>query len=107
VTVKRGFSYSLGVWLEYGTAPHFIAAVGGVGARKLNNGLREAKGNLTLVIGGRPVGPEVFHTGSRAFPFLRPALDVKEAEAIRAAQEYITTRLRRKGLAPDDMDDDA
>jgi len=107
VTVKRGFSYSLGVWLEYGTAPHFIAAVGGVGARKLNEKLKDSKASPTLVIGGRPVGPEVFHTGSRAFPFLRPALDVKETEAIRAAQKYITTRLSRKGLAPDDMDDDA
>jgi hypothetical protein len=107
VTVKRSFSYSLGVWLEYGTAPHFIAAVGGVGARRLNKGLKAAKGNPTLVIGNRPVGPEVFHTGSRAFPFLRPALDVKEVEAIRAAQKYITTRLSRRGLGSDDMDDDA
>ncbi|MFN3675298.1 MAG: HK97 gp10 family phage protein [Sphingomonas pseudosanguinis] len=107
VTVKRGFAYSLGVWLEYGTAPHFIAALGGVGARKLNKSLREKKGNLTLVIGNRPVGPEVFHTGSRAFPFLRPALDVKQAEAIRAAQNYIISRLSRKGIGPDDMDDDA
>lgn len=107
VTVRRGFSYSLGIWLEYGTAPHFIAAVGGFGARKLNDKLKDSKASPTLVIGGRPVGPEVFHTGSRAFPFLRPALDVKETEAIHAAQKYITTRLSRKGLAPDDMDDDA
>lgn len=106
VTVKRGFTYSLGVWLEYGTSPHFIAALGGVGARKLNTRLRDAKGKLSLVIGGQPVGPEVFHTGSRAFPFLRPALDVKEAEAIQAAQQFINTRLSRKGIGPDDMDDD-
>ena len=107
VTVKRGFSYSLGIWLEYGTAPHFIGAVSGVGPRRLNDKLKGSKTSPTLVIGGRPVGPEVFHTGSRAFPFLRPALDVKGPDARQAAQKYITTRLSRKGLAPDDMDDDA
>lgn len=107
VTVKRGFAYSLGVWLEYGTAPHFIAALGGVGARKLNTKLRAANGKLSLVIGGQPVGPEVFHTGSRPFPFLRPALDLRQGDAIQAAQSYINTRLSRRGVGPDDMDEDA
>lgn len=109
VTVKRGWSYSVGVWLEWGTAPHFISVDDrqrkGRSVRAIN---AKSKATQTLAINGQPIGATVLHPGARAHPFLRPALDLKEAEAIRAAQHYITTRVKRSGLSgTDDMGDDA
>lgn len=82
-------------WLEYGTAPHFISVDDsqrqGMSAGRINT-LAKAG---TLVINGKPVGRTVYHPGARPFPFLRPALDAKHDEAVRAAQGYINSRASR------------
>lgn len=108
MTVKPGWSYSVGVWLEWGTAPHFISVDDKQREGRSVRTINERGKNGTLAINGQPIGATVFHPGAQGHPFLRPALDTKEAEAIRAAQEYITTRLKRSGPSgPDDTDDDA
>jgi hypothetical protein len=88
----KGKGAFIGPWLEYGTTPHIISVKGGTfegkGVRQLN---REAK-EPSLVIGGHFVGPEVQHPGARPEPFLRPAMDAKEAAARDAAQAYINKR---------------
>jgi hypothetical protein len=98
----KGKGAFVGPWLEYGTTPHIISVKGGAldgkGVRQLN---REAK-ERSLVIGGHFVGPEVQHPGARPEPFLRPAMDAKEAAARDAAQAFINKRLRLDGSAADD-----
>lgn len=97
VTVKPGFNWFRALWLEYGTDPHFISVDdsqrGGQGIRRINQQVRAAGGDASLVIGGQFVGKTVWHPGARPMPFLRPALDIKEAEAIRAAQAHINARI--------------
>lgn len=60
--------------IEFGTAPHVI------------NG-------AALKIGDRFVRGPVNHPGHAAFPFMRPALDTKAAEAINVMGDYIRARL--------------
>jgi len=102
---------NLPLWLEYGTDPHFITVDdgqrGGLGIKRINAKVGEAKGQGSLVIGGKFVGTTVFHPGAQAHPFLRPSLDIKEAEAMRAAQHYISTRVKRSGIVGQDAGDDA
>ena len=98
IDVKPGWGRSLGTWLEYGTSGHFIAVDDsqreGRTAGRIN---RLAKAG-TLVINGKPVGSTVWHPGSRPHPFLRPALDVKERDAIATAQTYINARVGPGGI---------
>ncbi len=104
IGVKAGYARSLGVWLEWGTAAHYItvddAQRDGKTARRINKQLATG----TLVINGQPIGKTVFHPGAKPHPFLRPAQDLKERDAIAAAQSYIITKLRRGNLLslPDD-----
>lgn len=102
VTVKPGYVWSRALWLEYGTDPHFISVDdsqrAGRSVGRINTQVREAGGDTSLVIGGQFVGTTVFHPGARPYPFLRPALDVKEAEAIKAAQSYINARISKRGI---------
>lgn len=106
----KGPSAYMAPWLEYGTDPHFITVDdsqrGGKGIKLLNRQVGEAGGDGSLVIGGKFVGATVFHPGARPYPFLRPALDTKESEAIAAAQTYITTRLAREGLGGAEVPED-
>ncbi len=106
----KGKGSHIAPWLEYGTDPHFITVDdsqrGGRGIGRMNQQLREAGGDASLVIGGNFVGTTVFHPGARPYPFLRPALDTKEREAIAAAQTYINTRLAREGLGGPDVPED-
>lgn len=102
VTVKvqtKGKGAYMAPWLEYGTDPHFISVddeqSGGRTVRRIN---REVKRG-SLVIGGAFVGKTVHHPGAIAHPFMRPALDTREAAAIVAAGEYIAARLTKAGLA--------
>lgn len=94
----RGPGAYIARWLEYGTDPHFISVdpkqSGGRTAARVN---KLAKAG-TLVINGNPVGSTVFHPGAKPHPFLRPSLDIKQDEAIAAAQAYVTTRIAREGL---------
>jgi HK97 gp10 family phage protein len=95
----KGEGAFIAPWLEYGTAPHFISVAEdqrqGMGIRRINQKQKEG----SLVIGDKFVGPTVFHPGARPHPFLRPALDVKESEAIAAAQAYIDDRVTPSGIA--------
>jgi hypothetical protein len=93
VQVKGDGAY-IAPWLEYGTAPHFISVDDsqrqGMSVGRVNKSLKEG----SLIINGQFVGSTVFHPGARPFPFLRPALDAKEREAIAAAQTYINARVK-------------
>lgn len=107
VQVKGKGAY-IAPWLEYGTDPHFISVDesqrNGLSIRKVNE---RTKDKASLKIGGKFVGATVFHPGARPHPFLRPALDMREADAIRAAQNYINARVRPSGIAGSDEGDEA
>lgn len=104
IDVKPGWGRSLGLWLEYGTSPHFISVDpsqrGGRSIGRINKLAKADDAGHTLVIGGNFVGTTVFHPGARPQPTFRPALDTKEAEAIAAARSYINARVSRAGIAP-------
>lgn len=106
ITVKAGWAYSVGTWLEWGTDPHFISVAdeqrGGKSIGRINAEVREG----SLVIGGKFVGQTVHHPGATPSPFLRPALDLRASEGIAAAQSYINAHAGRGGLrAPSDEGD--
>lgn len=98
IRVKQGFANSIGNWLEWGTAPHFISVdksqSGGKSVARINALARQG----SLVINGKFVGDTVYHPGARPHPFLRPALDLKEGEAISMAQSYINARITPAGI---------
>lgn len=103
----KGFAASIAIWGEFGTAAHWIkidpanrtTAKGVIGIRTVNKNAREGG---SLVIGGKFVGPSVFHPGARAYPVFVPALDNRANDAIAAAASYIRTRIENQGLdAPD------
>lgn len=99
IDVKRGWGRALAIWAEFGTTGHYISVdaeqSGGRTARRVNN---LAIQNV-LVINGQPVGKTVWHPGARQMPFLRPALDLHRADAIRAAQVYIDMHVKRGLIA--------
>jgi len=111
VTVKPGYNWFRALWLEYGTDPHFIsvsdAQRGGQGIRRINQKVREAKGEGSLVIGGEFVGQTIWHPGARPYPFFRPAFDAKEGDALKEAQAYINARISRRGITATEEGDDA
>lgn len=80
----------LGLFHEYGVAPHFIAAGdSGLSPRLLTRKARA--GGVTgdverqaLKIGENYITGGVMHPGHRAQPFMRPALDAKADEAVQA-----------------------
>lgn len=106
IDVKDRWANAVGVWLEYGTAGHFISVDDrqrrGMSVGRINRLTNEG----SLVIGGKFVGSTVWHPGARPHPTFRPALDRKEAEAIAAAQAYINTRVTRAGIL-DSVEEDA
>lgn len=107
VQVKGRWPTSLGTWLEYGTAPHFITVDagqrGGMSVRRLNNKVADG----SLVIGGQFVGASVQHPGARPHPFLRVSLDLKATEAFASAQSFINARVTPAGVTGPDEGDDA
>lgn len=111
VSVKEGWPRSVGTWLEYGTDPHFISVDDdlrqGMSVGRINkHGTAEHK--ATLVINGKPVGATVHHPGATPHPFLRVSLDLKEREAVAAAQSYINSRVRPSGIVgSEEPEDDA
>lgn len=98
----RGQHSFLGIFHEYGVAPHFIrAGDGGKSARLLTKAAK--RGDVVgdapsghLKIGDNIISGEVFHPGHAAHPFMRPALDIKAKDAINAfgarIQEYLKTK---------------
>lgn len=98
----KGRGAHLAPWEEYGTAPHLISVDesqrNGMSINRINRLAKQPDKNHALVIGGNFVGKTVLHPGVRPHPFLRPALDTKEAEAIAAAQAYIDARISPSGI---------
>lgn len=95
----RGPHWFIGPFLEFGVAPHFIAAGdSGLSARKLTQRLNRSGGSNepggAMKIGGQFVTGAVLHPGIPARPFLRPALDTRANEALRAVGAYMEQRLR-------------
>jgi HK97 gp10 family phage protein len=86
-------------WLEYGTDAHFISVDdeqrGGRTIKRVNKDVKRG----SLVIGGQFVGATVHHPGARPYPFMRPALEQREQQAIDAIGGYIAKRLTPEGLA--------
>jgi len=97
ITVRKGWGRAIANWLEYGTDAHFISIAkderGGKSVARIN-----ATTKRSMIIGGQFVGETVFHPGARPHPFLRPALDIKGAEAIAAAQSFINAHVTRSGI---------
>lgn len=110
ITVKPGYAWYRALWLELGTSPHFISVDdsqrSGRGIGRINQQLRDADGQASLVINGNFVGQTVWHPGAQPHPFFRPALDIKEEDAIRAAQSYINSRISRRGITGTEEGDD-
>ena len=93
------------VWVEYGTAAHYIMVR--AGDRPSRNTRR---GNRTfsirtinkmvktgsLVIGKNFVGASVMHPGAKPKPYMRPALHQNSRAAVIAAANYIKRRLATK-----------
>lgn len=104
IDVKPGWARSLGTWLEWGTAPHFISVDDsqreGRTVARINKLTKDAGGDHSLVINGNFVGSTVWHPGAQAHPAFRPALDLKGADAIKAAQAYISSRIARGRVLP-------
>lgn len=112
VTLAGPTAY-VGRWLEYGTDPHFISVDPGLRQgmtpRRINKRIADGDDDLkqTLLINGKPVGASVYHPGATKKPFLRPALDQNQTEAIAAAQSYISRRVTRTGIIGTDEGDEA
>lgn len=107
----RGKGAFIAPWLEYGTKPHLISVDdsqrGGKSVKRINDLAKATGSSHSLVIGGKFVGATVMHPGATPHPFLRPALDTKEVEAIAAAQDFIRSRVTRAGIVGPDEGDDA
>lgn len=105
----------LGLFHEYGVAPHFIrAGDAGMSPRLLTRaaGTGSAIGDVetrALKIGDRFVSGEVMHPGHGAHPFMRPALDIKAAEAVQAFANRVRSYIEGKTgfAAPVDLDEAA
>ena len=99
VRLKGRHSF-LGIFFEYGVAPHFITAGdSNLSARKLTQkvgreGSEEVDG--AMKIGADFVTGAVLHPGIPAQPFLRPALDVRADEAVKAFGDRLRTYLKDK-----------
>lgn len=89
VSLKGPHAY-IGQFHEYGVRPHFISAGdSGKSARVLTSAAR--RGDLVgdvetqaLKIGDNYITGGVMHPGHSAHPFMRPSLDAKADEAIKA-----------------------
>lgn len=90
--------------VEFGTAQHIIRAkerptrktrrgtVKGLSIKTMNKMLNSG----SLKIGGRYVGASVLHPGARPAPFMRPAIDGSQQQALEAMRDYIAKRLPRE-----------
>ncbi len=99
----RGKGSYLGVFVEYGVAPHLISVSNADmpvletrhGPRPVSIGtMNKMLKRGSLKIGENFVGPVVMHPGHAAKPFLRPALDQKAEEAVNAMGAYIAHRVQ-------------
>lgn len=102
----KGPGAYLAPWLEHGTDPHFIsvdeAQSGGRTIRRINRQVKEG----SLVIGGQFVGKTIHHPGAKPYPFMRPALDQRQAAAITAIGNHIGLKMTKAGLETPDPSGD-
>lgn len=96
--------------VEYGTRPHYVAVSdidrgpGRGRGRRGTEGRRETLASIRTVnkrvlqIGANFVGPSVHHPGSRAHPFMRPAVDAGFRPAVAAVQTQIRKLLNKNGI---------
>jgi hypothetical protein len=89
----------VGRWLEYGTAPHLISVTDEAREGRSVSRINKLAVEGSLVIGDKFVGQSVSHPGAKPHPFLRPALDQCQGDAIAAMQTYVTSRATRAGIA--------
>lgn len=96
----------LGIFHEYGVRPHLISVTeadkptttkrdGRVVALSIKT-INKRVASGSLVIGKHFVGPVVHHPGHSAHPFMRPALETKQDEAIAAFAQKIRDWLENK-----------
>lgn len=109
---KKADNAYLGYFHEYGVAPHLIARhVAKRGRAGLKAAVAEKGSNIggVLKIGERYVSGAITHPGFAAQPFLRPALDIKADEAMKAMAASIRAYLEGKTgfAAPADLDEAA
>ena len=97
----------LGLFMEYGVAPHFIspgtATEGGkkLSARQLNKRSKQGQvlGEVStghLKIGENIISGTVFHPGFAPKPFMRPALDLRAGDAVEAFRKRLQTFIEGK-----------
>jgi HK97 gp10 family phage protein len=112
----RGPGSYLGLFIEYGVAPHLISVTDTDrpvrdtrhGPRKVSIGtINKMVKRGSLKIGEHFVGPVVMHPGHAAKPFLRPALEQKAEEAVNAMGAYIARRLQTGDLESPVLEVDA
>lgn len=101
----------LGLFHEYGVAPHLIARTGKgegrVAVRKAAVGEGTIQGGV-MKIGDDFVSGIISHPGHAARPFMRPALDAKADEAIKAFGDKIRAYMEGKaGFVAPMMDEAA
>jgi len=106
VSVKVGGKYKGNdAWyarlVEYGTRPHYIKVSDqdrGRGKKRGTLATITTVNRRVLQIGANFVGPSVHHPGARAQPFMRPAVDAKFPEAMKAVTDKVRERLSAQGL---------
>lgn len=107
VSVKAGGKVKgIDAWyarlVEFGTRPHLVQVsekdrgINGRTGRAVS--VTTVNRRRSLMIGTTLVGPSVQHPGSRARPFMRPAIDAKLPEALKAITAKIRERLNKQGL---------
>lgn len=91
----------LGNWIEYGTSPHFITpGDSGLSSRQLtrraNVSGQSENDDGSMIIGNKHVRGAVWHPGIAPMPFMRPAFDTEQQEAIKAFGEQIRTYMAKR-----------
>jgi HK97 gp10 family phage protein len=89
----------LGLFHEFGVRPHFIARTGKGEGRVAIRKAKEGEGTINarvMKIGSDFVSGVISHPGFTPQPFLRPALDIKADEAVKAFAERIRDYIEGK-----------
>lgn len=98
----KGSHAYLGLFHEFGVAPHYLqGGDSGISARLLTrkaktHGATSEAATKRVQIDGQFISGAVFHPGFAPRPFMRPALDAKADEAVKAFAEKIADFLESK-----------
>ena len=98
ISLKGPHSF-LGLFHEYGVSPHLIASTGSGEGRVAVRKAAQGKGKVgakVMKIGDDFVSGIIQHPGHRAHPFMRPALDAKADEAVRAFADRVRSYIEGK-----------